>query len=134
MSSGCSMVNVFVSYRSADLSAARRLAEDLEARGHAVWLDRWNINIGDSVIERINDGLAGASYVVLCYSDSGVNSPWMSREWMSALARQLEGANIRLLPARLTGGSPPGILADIRYADLVANWPLGLEELCAALI
>jgi hypothetical protein len=127
------MANVFISYRGADLSAARRLAEDLQARGHAVWLDKWNINIGDSIIEKINDGLGGSSYVVLCYSGSGVNSPWMSREWMSTLARQLEGANVRLLPVRLTGGSPPGILRDIRYADLVTNWTLGLEELCNAL-
>jgi len=128
------MANVFISYRGADLSVARRLAEDLQARGHDVWLDKWNFKVGDSVIEKINDGLAHSSYVVLCYSDSGVNSPWMSREWMSTLARQLEGANVCLLPVRLTGGSPPGILADIRYADLVANWTLGLEELCAALI
>jgi hypothetical protein len=127
------MANVFVSYRGADLAAARSLAEDLQARGHTVWLDKWNIDVGDSIIEKINDGLTGISYVVLCYSSSGVNSPWMSREWMSALARQLEGANVHLLPVRLTGGTPPAILADIRYADLVSNWSLGLEELCAAI-
>ena len=116
------------------MSFAMRLAKDLEEKGHKVWLDEWDIRIGDSVVGRINEGLIGASYVVLCYSDSGVNSPWMSREWMAALALQLEGANMRLLPARLTGGSPPAILADIKYADLVENWPLGVEQLCAALI
>ena len=47
----------------------------------------------------------------------------MSREWMSALARQIEGAQVRLLPVRLTGGSPPPILADLKYADLVTDWP-----------
>lgn len=127
------MANVFISHRSADLSTAKRLATDLLGRGHNVWLDEWNIRVGDSIIGEIGDGLEGSSYVVLCYSDSSVNSPWMSREWMSTLARQLEGMNVRLLPVRLTGGSPPGILADVKFADLVADWTLGLEELCNAL-
>lgn len=128
------MANVFISHRGADLSVATRLAKDFKEKGHTVWLDEWDIHIGDSVVDRINEGLTGTSHVVLCYSDSGVNSPWMSREWMAALALQLNGANIRLLPARLTGGSPPAILADIKYADLVENWSLGVEQLCAALI
>jgi len=60
-------------------------------------------------------------------------SPWMSREWMSALARQLDGHGVRLLPLRLSGGEPPALLADIRYADLVADWDRGVQELLAAI-
>jgi hypothetical protein len=51
---------------------------------------------------------------------------------MSALARQLEGHNVRILPVRLTGGGPPAILADIKYADLVRDWDKGVAELLAA--
>lgn len=126
------MASVFVSHRGADQDAAERLARELRSRGHVVWLDAWKINIGDSVVERINDGLSGSSYLVLCYSDAGSTSPWMSREWMSTLARQLEGARARLLPVRLTGGSPPAILADLKYADLVADWSSGVNALCDA--
>jgi hypothetical protein len=57
----------------------------------------------------------------------------MSREWMSALARQLGGAGVIVLPVRLTGGSPPAILADIKYADLTADWDGGVHALCAAI-
>lgn len=126
------MANVFVSHRGADMPEAERLAKELRDRGHTVWIDSWNIKIGDSVIERINDGLSGASFLILCYSSAG-SGAWMDREWMSALARQLEGANVRLLPARLTGGSPPPILADVKSADLAADWQLGMDEICSAL-
>ncbi len=126
------MASVFVSHRGADQDAAERLARELRNRGHVVWLDAWKINIGDSIIERINDGLSGSSYLVLCYSDAGSTSPWMSREWMSTLARQLSGAQARLLPVRLSGGSPPVILADLKYADLVADWSTGVDALCDA--
>jgi TIR domain len=127
------MANIFVSHRSRDVHAAERLAVDLRCRGHAVWLDSWEVGIGDSLVERINGGLGGSSYLVLCYSDMGVMSPWMSREWMSTLSRQLSGERVKVLPVRLTGGSPPEILADLRYADLVADWSAGVAALCAAI-
>ena len=61
-----SISNIFVSHRGADATQAARLAQELRAAGHHVWLDKWEINIGDSIIERINEGLEGAAYVVVC--------------------------------------------------------------------
>ena len=127
------MSNVFVSHRGADVALATRLASDIGSRGHNVWLDEWEIGIGDSIIEEMNRGLTGMSYLVLCYSDSGSTSPWMGREWMSALARQMRGAGVKILPVRLSGGEAPAILADIKYADLVADWPAGVAALCQAI-
>jgi len=127
------LASIFISYRRADLTEAERLAEAVRAAGHDVWLDDWRIDIGDSITGEMDTGLAGARYLVMCYSEDGVHSPWMSREWHSALARQLEGHDIRLLPVRLTGGQPPAILADIRYADLVADWDGELAALLRAI-
>lgn len=127
------MANIFISHRKDDEAEAELLATDLRLAKHQVWLDVWNIDLGDSIIERINEGLAGATYVVLCYSSSGVMSPWMGREWMSALARQLNGHDVKILPVLLTGGSPPAILADIKYADLVRHWDNGVTELLKAI-
>jgi len=52
---------------------------------------------------------------------------------MAALARQLNGHNVRVLPVRLTGGQPPAILDDIRYADLVGDWSQGVIDLLEAI-
>lgn len=130
---GDHLANLFISHRGADANKAERLAEELRARGHQVWLDRWEIQVGDSVVGKINEGLEGTAYLILCYSNQDVLAPWIGREWMSALARQLNGRGVRLLPVRLTGGSPPAILDDIRYADLVADWASGIKELLAAI-
>jgi hypothetical protein len=99
-----------------------------------VWIDVWEIRIGDSILEKMNAGLEGASYLVLCYSATGVLAPWMSREWMSALAMHLNGRGIRLLPVRLTGDEPPALLADVRSADLVTDWAVGLADLLRAIV
>jgi hypothetical protein len=127
------MPSVFVSHRGADAQAAEKLATEIRAAGHDVWLDEWQLNVGDSIIEKMNAGLQSAEYVVLCYSDQGVLAPWISREWMSALARQLESAGVRLLPVRLSGGNAPAILSDIKYADLVADWSRGVKDLLKAI-
>ncbi len=52
---------------------------------------------------------------------------------MSSLARQLNGYGVKVLPIRLTGGEPPAILADLRYADLSDDWDKGLRQLLRAL-
>lgn len=127
------MANVFISHRGSDTVQAERLAIEIRAAGHVVRLDEWELAIGDSVVEWMERGLADATYVVVCYSDQGVLVPWMGREWMSALARQLNGHGVRLLPVRLTGGEPPALLADIKYADLVKDWPAGVAQLLKAI-
>ncbi|PWI20486.1 toll/interleukin-1 receptor domain-containing protein [Streptomyces sp. Act143] len=126
------MANVFLSHRMDDAPSTRKLADELTSAGHRVWFDEWEIQLGDSIVERINSGLEGTSYLVLCYSADGVTSPWISREWMSALHRQLEGHGVRILPVKF-GGTAPAILADIKYADLAADWDLGVSQLLRAI-
>ncbi|MGW2938079.1 toll/interleukin-1 receptor domain-containing protein [Streptomyces sp. NPDC001156] len=127
------MASVFISHPGADAVVATQLAGELRRRGHDVWLDSWKIDIGDSIVDRINEGLSTASHLILCYSGSDDAAPWMNREWMATLARQLNGASVRLIPVRLTGGYPPAILADIQYADLVEDWQAGVNALNYAL-
>jgi hypothetical protein len=127
------MANVFISYPSSNVTEAERLASEIRAAGHHVWFDHWKIGLGDSITQKVNEGLEGASFVVVCFSSSGVQAPWMGREWMSTLARQLSGHGVRLLPVVLTGGKPPALLADLRYADLGKDWSKGVAELLRAI-
>ena len=81
----------------------------------------------------MNEGLEGAAYVVVCYSSSGSSSAWMGREWMSSLSRQLNGKGVKLLPVNLTGGEPPPLLDDLKWADLVVDRAKGLSLLLKAM-
>jgi hypothetical protein len=49
------------------------------------------------------------------------------------LTRQLQGQNVKLLPVRLSGGTIPPILADIKFADLVSDWDGGIKNLLQVL-
>lgn len=127
------MAHVFISHRKKDVQQAERLANEIRDAGHQVWFDEWEIEVGSSIVERINEGLEGANYVIVCYSSSDINSPWMAREWMATLARQLDGYGVKILPVVLTGGSSPAILADIKYANLLEDWSQGVSDLLRAI-
>lgn len=128
------MANVFISHRKSDDLEAERLAVEIRNAGHNVWLDDWNIDLGDSIIERMNAGLEGAAYVIVCYSTAGITSPWMGREWMSALASQLNGKGVKVLPVVLTNGQPPFILSDLLHVDLTKDWAGGIKRLLRSII
>ncbi|HEV7646117.1 MAG TPA: toll/interleukin-1 receptor domain-containing protein [Pyrinomonadaceae bacterium] len=128
------MANVFISHRTNDNREAELLANEMRKAGHNVWLDIWNITLGHSIVERINEGLEQANYLILCYSSSGIDSEWMRREWMSGLSRKLNGKQINILPVILTGGEPPAILEDVLYVDLTKNWSDGVVSLLRAIV
>lgn len=127
------MANVFISHRSSDVSLAEKLATDIRAAGHIVWLDKWQMGLGDSITGKMAEGLQGSTHVLLCLSASGVMSPWMSREWLATLARQLNGEGVKLLPVRLSGGDLPAIIADIKYADAVRDYQFALDQILSVL-
>ena len=126
------MANIFISYRGPDAALAEHLAQALIHAGHTVWFAEWEIKIGDSIVKRIAEGLEKSAYLVLCYSSS-ILSEWVDREWQSTLARQLNGNGVKIIPVLLSGGQPPAILADIKYADLVKDWDKGVEALLRAI-
>ncbi len=127
------MSTIFLCHRKPDAERVERLGRELQHAGHTVWFDEWQINLGDSIVERVNQGLEGTSYLALCYSSSGL-SAWVNREWMSTLHRQLSGEAVKILPILLSGGvQPPAILADIKYANLVNDWDKGVQELLRAI-
>lgn len=127
------MARVFISHRTADVALAERLASEIKSAGHDVWLDTCEVGIGDSILGKMNAGIRDASFLVLCYSPLGVSSPWTAEEWESFRTRQLNGETVKLLPVNLSGGDPPAILAHLKYADLVKNWALGVEQLLNAM-
>jgi hypothetical protein len=129
---GRPVAKVFISYRGVDEPAATRLASALRRAGHEVFYAEWELGVGDSIVGWANQRLGESRYVLLCLSSSGL-SDWVNAEWMSTFMRQLGGHGIRLLPVNLTGGEAPPLLADLKRADLVADWDRGLGQLLAAL-
>lgn len=81
-----SQFDVFLSGSSKDKSVARPLAERLRADGVRVWLDEWEIQPGDSIPAKIEDGLKHSRVLLLCMSANtcGSTTPPI-RGWLTRL-------------------------------------------------
>jgi hypothetical protein len=94
------MHGVFLSHRSHDKEWVGTLARDLLHSGYQVWLDEWEIKGGDWFATKISEGLASARYVLVVLSRASTSSDagWVKAEWTSALARELSGVDIKVIP------------------------------------
>ena len=89
---------LFLSHNSADKPFVNRLAKDLQNAGIRVWLDEAEMRVGDSLIERIADGIEAADYLGIVLSPRSVNSSWVQRELNIALSREINDRSIKVLP------------------------------------
>jgi hypothetical protein len=95
------MVGVFLSHSSNDKPFARRLGNDLRQYGARVWIDEAEINIGDSLIEKISEGISKTDYLLVLLSKYSSISEWVKREVNIALTQEINGKKISVLPCLL---------------------------------
>ena len=57
------MAHVFISYSSKDKYIAEQLASDLRSYNHCVWLDAWQIKVGQCIVREIEHGIETADFV-----------------------------------------------------------------------
>lgn len=111
------MSSIFLSHSHADKHFARRLAADLRVAGHAVWIDEAEINIGDSLIEKIREGLDQVDYVAAILSPASISSPWVTKELDIASNREIKENRAVVLPLMVERVELPGFLLGKFYGD-----------------
>ncbi len=119
----------FLSHSSLDKPFIRQLAADLTANGIDVWLDEQRIRVGDSVPEKIAQGLAGSDFFLIGVSEHSVNSPWVQKELSNALVSEVQRRKVHILPLKLDDSPMPQIINDKKYADFSKSYKIGLDEL-----
>lgn len=123
----------FISHSSVDKPFIRQLAADLTARGIDVWLDEQRIRVGDSIPEKIAQGLAGSDYFLLAISENSAGSEWVKKELNNALVTEVQRRKVHILPLKLDATPMPAIISDKKYADFSSSYKAGLEGLVSAM-
>lgn len=123
----------FLSHSSQDKPFIRQLAADLTANGIDVWLDEQRIRVGDSIPEKIAQGLAGSDFFLIGMSEHSVNSAWVQKELNNALVNEVQRRKVHILPLKLDDTSMPPIISDKKYADFSTSYKSGLDDLLNAL-
>ena len=90
--------SVFLSYSSSDKSEVVRLANDLKRRGVKVWLDEWQIRVGDSITQEVETGLRDSDCVAIWLTRNSVKSGWVQKEWQSKFSGEIASGKVAVLP------------------------------------
>lgn len=124
---------VFVSHSSADSEISERIAYGLRAFGYSCWYAEWEIQGGESIVNKINDALSESDVLVVVLSRASVTSDWVKTEMNAALMRQLAGADVTVIPALVEDCDVPQILLAVKYVDMRTDFEAGFIDLHRAI-
>jgi hypothetical protein len=95
----------------------RGLASKLTAKDIKVWLDEAEINMGDSLSEKIGSAISEMRYFTIILSDNSIGSEWVKKELQVAIQKELAEKRVVILPLLLHRVDLPTFLKDKKYAD-----------------
>lgn len=126
--------DIYICYNGADLEWVKSLAEQVESetidgnqtsRPLTAFFDKWDIAPGQSLIDRMNEGMKTARHVVPVLSPEFLKADWPRFEWKHIVAQDPNNSQGRLIPIMLRDRSADGgeridlcaPFRDLRYID-----------------
>ncbi len=111
-------LSCFISYSHADKTFARRLHDQLQAQGIRCWLDEHDLKPGDRILDLVNDAIRLHDKILLCCSETSLESWWVKDEIRKAQERERREGRDIIIPLMvdryLLEGWEDGLAADLR--------------------
>ncbi|EFB2765572.1 toll/interleukin-1 receptor domain-containing protein [Enterobacter asburiae] len=110
---------VFISHASEDKDRfVLAFAERLRMNGVDAWVDKWEIKVGDSLIDKIfNEGLSGCAAVVVVLSSYSVDKPWVKEELDHAMVEKISKGT-RVIPIVIDQCEVPAALRSTKWVNV----------------
>jgi hypothetical protein len=114
---------VFVSHATLDHPFVEKFAADLRTKGVDAWFSKWEIKPGDSIRQKIEEGLEGCEYFIVVLSKNSINRPWVQKELDAATVRNIAGKVRKIIPIKIEDcGDLPATLGSLCWEDF-SNQP-----------
>ena len=124
---------VFISYSHSDAAIVNKLAANLVKHNANVWVDSWELNVGDSILNKVQDAIQDSSALLVILSKSSVSSEWCKKELSAGLIRELDEKRVVVLPVLIEDCEIPIFLREKMYADLRTDFKTGLRKILDAI-
>jgi len=124
---------VFISYSHQDKDFVDKLAANLVMHKARVWIDRWELNVGDSIIDKIQEAIQESDALIIVISSSSMKSEWCKKELSAGFLRELEEKRVIVLPLLLEECEMPIFLKGKQYADFRDDFDKGLMKILEAI-
>jgi hypothetical protein len=113
---------VFLSHSHRDKAFVRALAKKLQPYRIRVWLDEAELNIGDSLLQKLSEVIDDVDLVVAVISAHSAKSSWVREELHLAMSDQIEGRRVKVLPIVKDSTPLPRFLRGRLYADFTTPY------------
>jgi hypothetical protein len=120
---------VFISYSHSDAEIVNKLAAHLVKLNANVWVDTWELCVGDSILNKVQDAIQESSALLVILSKASVASEWCKKELSAGLMRELDEKRVVVLPVLVEDCVIPIFLRDKMYADLRKDFDTGLHSI-----
>jgi hypothetical protein len=125
---------VFISYSHKDKGFVDELAANLVLERHNVWLDRWELNIEDSIIDKIQNALTESSAMLVILSKDSVESEWCKKELNAGIIRELDEKKVIVLPCVIDDCQVPLFLREKMRANFKSDPDAAFAQVNDALL
>ncbi|MGZ8916137.1 MAG: toll/interleukin-1 receptor domain-containing protein [Methylobacter sp.] len=121
--------DIFISHSSKDKNAAFHLAKILNYCAIDVWLDDWELEVGQSLTDEISKAMEDARYIAILITENYNKSVWTKTEYKKALSREQKEQRTVMLPLIVGEAVIPDFLEDKVYIDLRDHFFRGIVNL-----
>lgn len=112
---------VFLSYGGEDAVIARTIATQLQDHGVETWFAEWDLSAGDSLRQKIDDGIAQCTHFVALLTPTSKHKPWVNVEIDGGLSRKIGGkARMIVLRHQLPASELPPTLQGFLSPEVLA--------------
>lgn len=111
-------MKVFISHSSKDKKFVRTLKDCLEENDIDTWVDEDQLDLGDSLVAKLESALNDSSHFVLILSPTSVSSDWVKMEMKKAVTNHKTGLLQKIIPIKYRKCDIPEQLSEIIYHDL----------------
>ena len=125
-------MSIVISYAHEDSDFVDTLAANLFKNRIPVWVDRWELKIGDSILRKIESAIQDADALLVVLSKASVESEWCKKELTAGLVRELEAKSVFVLPIVVDDCDIPLFLKDKLYADFRKDKDKALKDVLEA--
>ncbi|MDJ1498405.1 toll/interleukin-1 receptor domain-containing protein [Cytophagaceae bacterium DM2B3-1] len=125
-------IKLFICHSSKDKSFVRDFKKALDSFRYEVWLDENEIQVGDSIYEKIEKGLLNSDYILLILSPNFAISKWSQQELRSSFQLEMDLGK-KILPCLIEDTQIPPLISDRKYADFRISFSKGLIEIINAI-
>ena len=123
---------VFVSYTATDETIVKQIVQGLREAGFEAWFAPTDLTGGDR-LSSIHDQIAASGAFIVVLSRAAANSKWVQHELNTAIALQLDGKPLRVVPVFLEEIPRPPALADFAALHILRDKQDPVPVLVAAL-